>query len=135
MVTPLSAVTAQRLYWAARLGMAFLWLWTAASSWFFFPHEQSIGWLRQLGIAFHPDLCFAAACLADLAMGAATLFFPSRRLWQGQMVLVAFYSVAIAFGLPEFLFEPFGPLTKNIMVLVCLALLAAMEGNAASGNK
>lgn len=132
MVTPLSAITAQRLYWAARLGMAFLWLWTAASSWFFFPHEQSIIWLRRLGIAFHPDLCFAAACLTDLAMGAATLLFASRRLWQLQMALVAFYSVAIILGLPEFLFEPFGPLTKNIMVLVCLALLAAMEGRKTS---
>jgi|GEM_PF-2603029 len=131
MVTALSAITAQRLYWAARLGMAFLWLWTATSSWFFFPHEQSIIWLRRLGIAFHPDLCFAAACFADLAMGVATLLFASRRLWQGQMMLVAFYSIAIVFGLPEFLFEPFGPLTKNILVLVCLAMLAAMEGKKA----
>ncbi|HEX8957959.1 MAG TPA: DoxX-like family protein [Burkholderiaceae bacterium] len=117
-----------RLYWAARLGMAFLWLWTAASCWFFFPHEQSIAWLRRLGIAFHTDLFFAAACVLDFAMGLAALFLASRKLWQTQMMLVAFYSIVVAFGLPEFLFEPFGPLSKNLTVLVCLGLLAALEG-------
>ena len=128
MVSQPSTKTLSRLYWAARLGMSVIWLWTAAASWLFFPHEQSIAWLRRLGIDFHPDLCFAAACLLDLLMGLATLMFASRQLWQLQIALVAFYSIAIAIGLPEFLFEPFGPLSKNITVLVCLALLTSMEG-------
>jgi hypothetical protein len=128
MVTRPSETALRRLYWSARLGMAFIWLWTAASSWFFFPHAQSIMWLQRLGIAFHPDWYFMAACLADLAMGAATLFFASRVLWRAQIVLVVFYSIAIVIGLPEFMFEPFGPISKNVAVLVCLALLLVMEG-------
>jgi hypothetical protein len=127
MVTRPYDATLLRLYWFARLGMAFIWLWTAASSWLFFPHAQSIAWLQRLGIAFRTDWCFGAACLADLAMGCATLLFASRRLWQAQIVLVVFYSIAIMIGLPEFLFEPFGPISKNVAVLVCLTLLLAME--------
>ncbi|MBV8635209.1 MAG: DoxX-like family protein [Burkholderiaceae bacterium] len=101
------------------------------SSWFFFPHEQSLAWLLRLGIESHTEACFEAACALDLAMGVATLCFASRRLWLVQMALVVFYSVAIIFGLPELLFQPFGPLSKNAAVLVCLAMLAAMEGGAA----
>jgi hypothetical protein len=42
-------------------------------------------------------------------------------------VLVAFYSVAVSVGLPEFLIHPFGPITKNMAVLACLAYLAIRE--------
>jgi hypothetical protein len=72
-------------------------------------------------------LLFNAACATDMAMGIASLAFATRRLWQAQLVLVAFYTVAVSLGLPEFLLHPFGPVTKNMAVLACLAYLAIME--------
>jgi hypothetical protein len=116
-----------RLYWAMRIGIACIWVWTAIVSWWFFPHAQSIEWLRRLGLTSHTNLLFTAAFATDAAMGIASLAFASRWLWQAQFVLVAFYTVAVAVGLPEFLVHPFGPVSKNLTVLACLAYLAIME--------
>jgi hypothetical protein len=63
----------------------------------------------------------------DAAMGIASALFASSKLWLAQMGLVIFYSIAIAIGLPEFLFQPFGPITKNLAVLACLGYLNGME--------
>lgn len=60
-------------------------------------------------------------------MGLASCTLASRRLWQFQFLLVVFYSIAIAVWLPAFLIHPFGPISKNIAVLGCLAFLGVME--------
>jgi hypothetical protein len=116
-----------RLYWFMRAGMTLLWIWTAFVSWFVFPRTDSLGLLRQLGITQYENQVFAAACVMDAAMGIASALFASSKLWLAQMGLVIFYSIAIAIGLPEFLFQPFGPITKNLAVLACLGYLNGME--------
>lgn len=118
-----------RLYWAMRMTMAFIWIWTAFTSWFIFPHAQSLEWLRQVGLTHNAVPAFVAACFLDLAMGVVSCFFPSRRIWQLQFVVVVFYSIAIAVCIPTFIFHPFGPVTKNMTVLCCLAYLVMMEGS------
>ena len=116
-----------RLYWFMRCGMAFIWIWTAFVSWFMFPHVESLNWLRRLGLTHQTGLYFAGACLFDLLMGIASAVFASRKLWQLQFATVFFYSLVIAIKLPEFLLHPFGPITKNIAVLGCLAYLTSIE--------
>lgn len=107
--------------------MSLLWMWTAYVSWFEYPHEESLNLLRQLGITHYENQVFIAACLLDAAMGLASAVIASRYLWSAQILLVAGYSLAIGFGLPEFLLQPFGPITKNIAVLACLIYLRGME--------
>jgi hypothetical protein len=116
-----------KLYWSMRLGLAALWLWTAYVSWFVFPHATSFDWLRQVGLNSHLSIVLGGASLLDALMGVLSLALPSRRLWQAQFVIVAGYSLILAVCLPQFLFHPFGPLTKNVAVLACLAYLASVE--------
>jgi len=116
-----------RIYWTMRFGISFIWLWTAFVSWIIYPEAESLDWLRTLGLTQQTYLFFISACLVDAAMGIASLVFSSRRLWEIQFLIVIFYSLAIAIKLPAFLFHPFGPITKNIAVLACLAYLVAME--------
>ena len=118
------------LYWSMRLGMAFIWIWTAAVSWFVWPHAQSLEWLRRLGVTSLAEPVFVAACLVDLSLGVASCVFATRRLWQLQFALVVSYSLAVAIALPEFLVHPFGPITKNVAVLACLAWLVIVERRA-----
>ena len=115
------------LYWFTRTTVAIIWIWTAFVSWFVYPQAESINWLQKLGLFFETRLFFAAACLVDLGLGFATIFYPSHRLWLGQLILVTFYSLVIAFGLPEFIWHPFGPLIKNLGVFVCLGYLFILE--------
>lgn len=116
-----------RLYWGIRIGIAFIWLWTAYVCWFAFPHATELEWLARLGLNHQGGMLFAIACVFDFVMGVASLVYARRWLWLLQMLSVVFYTVAIVFGLPEFLYHPFGPITKNIAVLGCLAFLRSME--------
>jgi len=128
-MTPLKIrpTSTRRLYWAMRLSMAFIWLWTAVVSWFFYPQNESIEWLKRLGLVHFTFWIFAGACMLDFVLGVVSVVRASGRLWQFQFLIVAFYSVAIAIALPEFLIHPFGPLIKNAAVLACLAYLTQME--------
>jgi branched-subunit amino acid ABC-type transport system permease component len=117
----------QNLYWLMRIGMAVIWIWTAYVSWFVYPQAESLEWLSRIGLAQQAYLWFVVACLFDLGMGIASAIFSSRRLWQGQILAVILYTLVILIYLPEFFNHPFGPLTKNIAVLACLAYLTIME--------
>ena len=116
-----------RVYWAMRLGMACIWLWTAFVSWCIYPHAESLAWLRRCGFGYQTELVFAASCLLDLAMGVASLLLGRAWLWWMQGALVAGYTVVIASALPEFVTHPFGPIIKNLAVLACLWLLALAD--------
>lgn len=116
-----------QLYWAARLGMAFIWLWTAIVSLWAWPTAQTLSWLSAL----HPSLgsmpWLAASAALDAAMGVLSLTYARRWLWKAQFSLVAIYSAGLLYALPEFALHPFGPLSKNIAILVLLACLAKAE--------
>jgi branched-subunit amino acid ABC-type transport system permease component len=101
--------------------------WTAYVSWFVYPQAESLDWLRRIGLSQQVYLWFVGACVFDFLMGLASAVFSSRLLWQAQIIAVIFYTLAIAIFLPEFLIHPFGPITKNLAVLACLAYLAIME--------
>jgi hypothetical protein len=116
-----------RLYWITRLAIGAIWLWTAIVSWFFFPHSQSIEWLRKIGISSHAETAFAVLCVLDLVMGILSCAFASALLWWSQLLIVGAYSVVISILLPEFLLHPFGPIIKNLAVLACLAWLGMAE--------
>jgi len=50
-------------------------------------------------------------------------------LWWLQIAVVTGYSAVIAFYLPEFLIQPFGPLSKNLPFIACLYWLAQAESS------
>lgn len=115
------------LYWAMRLSIAFIWIWTAAVSWFIYPKTESLNWLYQLGLTHHTDLWLIGACLLDMVMGVASALFASRMLWKLQFVVVIVYSCTTIIWLPELLIHPFGPITKNLAILACLTYLEITE--------
>lgn len=110
-----------------RLGISLIWIWTAFVSWYLYPHSISIELLRKARLTDHTDVVLATSCVLDLLLGIVSCFYPTRRIWQFQFLVVAAYSIVISIFLPEFLIHPFGPITKNISVLACLAYLALVE--------
>jgi hypothetical protein len=126
-VAHLGPATLTRLYWSMRLGIAVIWLWTAFVSWAVYPQSESLTWLRRSGITYQTDGVFMASCLADLAMGVASCLIGRAWLWWLQCALVGGYTIVIAIALPEFVVHPFGPIIKNIAVLLCLVMLALMD--------
>lgn len=112
-----------------RLSVAFVWIATAVVSAFFYPPELSYQLLERSGVpAAYGPLMLYGACAFDLLMGLGILFLRRRRwLWYLQLALIGFYTVVIAWKLPEFLVHPYGPLIKNIPMLAAIWLLAQFE--------
>lgn len=112
-------------YPALTIAIAMLWLITAWVSWFAWPHAQSHAWLAACGIP--PALretTLAAASLTDAAIGMALLagLACQRRghalLWPLQTLLVLAYTLVMSICLPDFWAHPFGPLSKNLPLLL-----------------
>ena len=114
-----------------RLSIAAVWIWTALVSAILYPAADSYQLLARSGVpyALAPLMLYGASAM-DLAFGLATLAWPRRTrswLWLGQIALIAFYSIVIAWRLPEFLLHPYGPISKNLPMLAALWMLYELE--------
>lgn len=116
-----------QLYWFARLGMAFLWLGTAAVTAFVWPRQETLSWLESLAPGLGTSFWLGTSCMLDAAMGLAALMWPRTKLWLAQFAVTAVYSVGLAVTLPWAWSHPFGPLTKNLAVLATMLFLALQE--------
>jgi uncharacterized protein YbjT (DUF2867 family) len=112
-----------------RWSIALVWIITAIVSFGLYPPAASYELLARTGIpeALRPLMLYGAAAF-DLLLGLGILFLKRRRwLWLAQLALIGFYTVVIAFKLPEFLLHPYGPLTKNLPMLAAIWLLYQLE--------
>ncbi|MBY0378290.1 MAG: SDR family oxidoreductase, partial [Gammaproteobacteria bacterium] len=123
-----------RLYFLkplARYGTAFLWIWTAVVSLFFYPKTESYALLSQMGITpfFQPLLLYAGALL-DGVLGFSLLFCYRLRLTASlQIGLMLLYSLLITLWLPIYWLEPFAPIAKNIPIIVLTLVIIALESD------
>ncbi len=112
-----------------RYAIAVVWIATAIVSFGLYPVADSYALLERTGIpaALQPLMLYGAASL-DLLIGMGILVLARRRwLWLVQLALIGFYSLVIAWMLPEFLLHPYGPLTKNLPMLAAIWLLLELE--------
>ncbi len=112
-----------------RIGIALVWIVTAIVSAFVYPVADSYELLARTGIpaGLRPLMLYGAAAF-DLLLGLGILLLKRRRwLWLAQLGLIGFYTVVIAWKLPEFLVHPYGPLTKNLPMLAAIWLLYQLE--------
>jgi uncharacterized protein YbjT (DUF2867 family) len=112
-----------------RISIALVWIATAIVSAFVYPVAGSYDLLARTGIpAGLQPLMLYGASVFDLLLGLGILFLKRRRwLWLAQLGLIGFYTVVIAWKLPEFLVHPYGPLTKNLPMLAAIWLLYQLE--------
>jgi uncharacterized protein YbjT (DUF2867 family) len=112
-----------------RYSIAAVWIITAVVSFGLYPVDESYKLLERTGVpAQYAPLMLYGAATFDLALGLGILFLKRRRwLWLAQIILIAFYSVVIAWRLPEFLLHPYGPLSKNLPMLAAIWLLYELE--------
>lgn len=114
-----------------RYTLASVWLATGVLSLGIFPQQESLKLLEQVGL--HGDTALVAlfgSATLDLLLGILTLARPSKMLWRAQALLVLAYSVIITIFLPVYWLHPFGPVLKNLPILLLLWLLHEHEGNA-----
>jgi uncharacterized protein YbjT (DUF2867 family) len=130
------AVAAEaRLAWLLpllRVAVALVWIVTGVVSLGVYPVEESYALLARVGLTgVAASLALYGAAILDLAFGVGILVVRRRRrrlwLWRAQMALIAGYTAIISFFLPEFWAHPYGPLTKNLPMVVAILMLHEFE--------
>lgn len=116
------------LFTLMRLSIAFVWIYSGVVSLWVFPLSESYALLARVGLhGIAAGVALYGAALADLALGAATLWTRTSWIWPLQLLLIGTYSVIIAFALPEFWQHPFAPLAKNLPMMAGILMLWIME--------
>jgi hypothetical protein len=112
-----------------RCALATVWLVTGLVVLFVYPKADSLHLLASVGLTgLAADVALYLGALLDVVMGVLTLTVRRQWLWQLQALLIVGYTIIISIGLPEFWMHPFGPLLKNLPILVLLWLLHKNEG-------
>ena len=112
-----------------RISIALVWIWTGIVSLGLYPTQDSYELLARVGVsaALAPLMLYGAAVL-DLLVGLATLVMSRLGwLWLVQLAVILGYTVIITFKLPEFWLHPYGPLSKNLVMLAAIYLLYTLE--------
>lgn len=112
----------------ACFALSYLWIWSALSSVFFAP-EIGYQVLAKGGVVGGAaDMVVWAGGLLDIALGLWLLSGRAFRLCcVVQLVVVTVYSVLLTVIAPSFWVHPFGPLSKNIPIMVLIYILFQNE--------
>lgn len=117
-----------RIELICRLSLSVLWLFTAATS---FWWGRSIGYevlaLQNIQDEF-ADWCINAGSLIDVIIGIWILTTYKLKWCYGlQILIILSYSILLTLIAPSFWLHPFGPLTKNIPILALLYVIYSNE--------
>lgn len=113
------------------LRIAFALLWIASGPVGFFASSAQIaatvpGWSDALALPLA-----RATAMADLALGTLLLIGWRKRLIEALMLaMLVAYTVGIGLFAPQHWLDPFGGLLKNLVLIVALVLLRALESRA-----
>lgn len=109
---------------AARLSLSFLWIFTGITSAFF---AKDVGYevLANGGITGTlANLSILSGSVLDVVIGAWLLVGKRLKVcYLVQMVVVILYTLLLTAIKPDFWVHPFGPLTKNVPLLVMIYYL------------
>jgi len=112
-----------------RISIGFIWILTGIVSAFVYPVEESYKLLAAIGISgiWAPIMLYSAAALDGL-LGIATLVAYRIRVVVGlQLLLMMSYMIMISWALPAFWLHPFGPISKNVPLLVATLIMLVFE--------
>jgi hypothetical protein len=117
--------TPQHIALIARLSLSFLWLFTAATS---FWWARNIGY-EVLSLAdIHSKMANVFINLGSLLDAAIGVWLLSNKqlkwCYRFQIILIISYSLLLTLIAPSFWLHPFGPVTKNIPILVLIYWLS-----------
>ena len=113
---------------AIRITLAAIWLITGVLSLGIYPKQDSLNLLARVGLhhAAAQTVLYLASAM-NIVLGGLTLFLHRKILWLCQAMIIMFYTLMISLWLPEFWLHPFGPILKNLAVLMLLWLLYQYE--------
>ena len=109
--------------------LGFIWIWTAIVSAFLYPHDLAIALLNDVGISgvFEEPLLYVASLL-DFIIGVLTIVgWRLRELLVFQLIVILVYTIILTLFAPYHWLHPFGPLSKNLALLMMIYMMLLMR--------
>lgn len=112
-----------------RISLALVWLLAGLVSAFVFPVDESFALLAQVGIPerLQPLMLYGAAGLDGLLGLALLTGFHTVRVGQVSLAVMLGYTLIITAFLPAQWAHPFGPVSKNLVLIVATLILLVLE--------
>lgn len=106
---------------AAKFSLAFLWIFTGLTSLFFAP-EIGYEILESGGVTGQlADFCLVSGALTDIFIGLWVLSNKFQTLcFYVQVGIILIFTLLLTIIAPAFWLHPFGPVTKNIPIIVLI---------------
>lgn len=121
----------QTLLALMRASLAFVWILTGIVSLGAYPVQDSLDLLADFGLRGPlATVALFSGGLIDLALGLAVLLAPARALvhvWRAQLAVVLGYTLLITARMPHWWLDPFGPISKNLPLLVGIGMLMVVS--------
>lgn len=112
-----------------KFSIAFIWIYTGIISLFVYPIESSFHLLSQVGIT-HPLNLIALYTMGivDLIIGFTVLLnYHVKLIGSIQVILILGYTTLISIFLAEQWIHPFGPISKNIPLIISILIIISLE--------
>ena len=118
----------KKMTWIARISLSFLWLFTAVTS-VLFAREEGFEILARGGIiGLYAEFSLYSGSILDALIGVWLLVGKRLdRCYLIQLWVITVYSILLTIIDANFWLHPFGPLTKNIPILVLIYFLYLNE--------
>ena len=112
-----------------RLIIGFVWIWSGIVSAFLYPQPLALELLHNIGIPIGLDvpLLYMASFL-DITLGILTIIGCCLQgLFYLQLVVIVFYTLLLTVFASYYWLHPFGPVLKNLPLLLSIYILWHME--------
>jgi uncharacterized protein YbjT (DUF2867 family)/uncharacterized membrane protein YphA (DoxX/SURF4 family) len=109
--------------------LGFVWIWSGIVSAFLYPQDKALGLLHDVGIKAPLDLpmLYVAAAL-DIGIGLLTIFgYRLKLLLPFQIIVIVVYTLLLTFLAPYHWLHPFGPVLKNLPLVISIYILLKLE--------
>ena len=112
-----------------RLVIGFVWIWSGIVSAFLYPQPLALELLHEIGVPMGVDvpLLYVASFL-DMGIGVLTIMsYRLQTLLTLQLLVIAVYTLLLTFLAPYHWLHPFGPVLKNLPLMVSIFVLGRLE--------
>ncbi len=121
-------ISTELLFKLAKTSLAFLWIFTGLTSLFFSP-ELGFNLLKTVNITNESaELIIYSGAILDIALGIwLFLSWKIQLCCKIQFFTIITYTILLSIIDASFWLHPFGPLTKNLPILILILMVLANE--------
>ena len=112
-----------------RFIIGFVWIWSGIVSAFLYPQPLALKLLHEVGIPVGLDIpLLYIASFLDITIGILTIIgYRLQTMFIFQMIVITVYTLLLSVLAPYHWLHPFGPVLKNIPLVVSIFILSRLE--------